>query len=160
MPRPRPLLLAALALCAHAPVAAGDDAIPFDVKKAKALADRDRAWLEAATRAAYRKVGRPSPKWDADVEAAFRANLDRVHGQVWGRPVATADWRRGPPPGSSASAHRRAPPGTMSLPPTGYPQVGGSWARTGAEAHGLTTPSRTRPPPAAGRRTGRRGAAR
>lgn len=90
---PRPLLLAVLCLAALAPVAAGDEAIPYDAKKAKAITDRDRAWVETTTRTAYRTVGRRDPKWDTDVEAAFRANLDRLYAPVWARPVADAKFR-------------------------------------------------------------------
>jgi hypothetical protein len=86
------LPLVAVFLCALAPAAA-EDAIPFDAKKAKAVADRDRAWLGDATRAAYRSVGRRSPKWDADVEMAFRAELDLTYGPFWDRPLAEARLR-------------------------------------------------------------------
>src|SRR5437764_3866986 len=82
--------LAVLCLAALASVAAADEAVPFDAKKAKAFVDRDRAWLDAASRAAYRTSGRRSPKWDADVDAALKANLDRVYGPFWDRPAAEA----------------------------------------------------------------------
>jgi hypothetical protein len=87
------LPLVALSLCALAPAASAEDPIPFDAKKAKALADRDRAWLGDATRAAYRSVGRHSAKWDADVEMAFRSDLDRAYGSYWDRPAADARLR-------------------------------------------------------------------
>jgi hypothetical protein len=89
----RTLPLVALSLCALASAAAGEDAIPFDAKKAKVVADRDRAWLGDATRTTYRSVGRHSPKWDADVEMAFRSDLDRAYGSYWDRPAAEARLR-------------------------------------------------------------------
>ena len=92
MPRLRTLLIA-LALFAFASVAAADEPIPYDAKKAKALTDRNRTWLESVTKVAYRTAGRRDARWDADVETAFRVNLDRLYGPFWDRPVAAARFK-------------------------------------------------------------------
>ena len=81
-----------LTVLAAAPAAA-EEVIPFDTTKATTLADRNRAWVESVTQAAYQAVGKRDAKWDADAAAAFRAYRDVRCGPFWGAMTANVRLR-------------------------------------------------------------------